>query len=641
MLKQIIKRLLFNNKIKRGTYHGLLTSTRGKILEAELRLDLPINTVSADLFLKSDLQKNTPPDNYYCSMRGGLLIRQGKIIVLTPQFIFDNQENAQSGGHIELEIQCPQEIKITCLIPEAIPEEYNGNLKFASSNFRVLNIEIDKLKDYPDPPEFSTNMISHGNQPTEIRGKNISIEKIFQRANIETRIYQSDVNLDSTIAQQATGRPGEEDRWDERELHEMMATFYSRPNLNLREWWAYLLIVSRFDGGIGSSKEKNDATKGMMFDKVTRNIGSLHNSRSRQGAAIFWKSISNPSDSSGPENWEQDRNFIYYIIHELGHILNLPHTLEDRPNSTSFMRSFPHWKKFKYEFDIEELFHIHHGFYNEVIPGGDLAYRQWTSSSIFHTSSSDSEQPNLVLTINPTRTVFPFTETVTITVTIKNIGSQDISIGRLSPAYGDLRFFIRKPNGIIKKYETPLTKCTLEEEILSPGKHKSHFTSLAVNSDGFTFDTPGYYEIVATLLDKTNNEKKVVSPSIYILIEAPNETEEKIANLIFNRDSSLFLYMGGGNHLRRAKENFEEIANSYGDHPTANHANLILGLNELAGQKRVGKCDGQKELTITVDKSNPSAACVYFEKVQKKVQKEERPTINKKRLEDTLKLCKQ
>lgn len=648
MLRQFINRLSPINISaipSNGTYRGRLKSAEGKVLEAEFRIELDSNNqiemISADFFRQNI---------YYGSLQAQLKQDDGILEVNDLLFIFDEQKIACAGGEVKLDVQSAQAIAVTCIIPEATPEEYTGIVSFTSPYFRVLKIEIDKLKGNPWPPKFYVN-IPPNEQPDQIQEQlYVSIEEIFRRAGMDTHLRHSNSALKSKIAEQRTKRPGEEDeiRWDERELHEMMQAHFSRKR-DAREWWTYLLIASRYDGGISIDKEnekpvidsqtghfvnKGDGTLGIMFDTVAGNVGSLVNLRPRQGAAIFWKTIERRDDSS------RNRDFLHTLIHELGHVLNLPHAWKvDRSKSLSFMNSpfwykspsnfGSYWESFKYTFDPEELFHIHHGFYNEVVPGGNLSFLEWTFSSGFNQFNLGKNNSSLLLTIEPTRPsgVFRFTEPVTVEVTVENRSSQNISIGNLSPAYGDLRFFIRKPNDFIEEYKTPLSKCAESSELLSPQTSKKHLVSLAVNANGFTFDTPGQYDITATFRDPSN-QKLVIAPLVSITIKPPDRDDDEIVKLIYgNSNASLFFYMGGGNHLETAKKAFEDIVDRYPDCSMAAYANLVLGLNELAGQKRVTKPRVE---------SNKDKAAAYFEAALKS---NKLPKSSQKRLRGTRKLC--
>jgi len=306
-------------------------------------------------------------------------------------------------------------LPVACVIPEAMPTLYEGDVVFDSPYFRVINIEVDKLQGAPWRPEYATGDIPHGHQPAELGDLNylasVAVsESRFRRADQAQRriALGADIGL-------RTGRPGEEDRWDQREMHEMMDTNYSR-NLNEREWWLYLLIVTRFDGRPQMDQQRNFVTDdqgrilndgrettGIIFDASVGKIrdpwspfaewfehnnpqhrhlfdfgrsGEFVNSRARQGVAIFWREMEDFIAQS--DDWYKNRQLLRTVVHELGHALNLAHSwLVGRADTTSFMnylQNYPHgttyearvrnyWNRFNYSFDLEELFHLRHGFY--------------------------------------------------------------------------------------------------------------------------------------------------------------------------------------------------------------------------------------------------------------------------------------
>lgn len=638
-------RLDENTQLQDGTYRGRLKSANGAAVGIDLRLEAATQVVSSDFFRNG---------NYMGSMRARMRQNGGSMVATDPRFIFDWTDDSAVGGRLEL-TQRGGVLHVVCVIPEAMPTMYEGDVVFDSPYFRVINIEVDKLSGAPWPPEYATTDIPHGNQPADLGDLSISLSSLFQKAGFDARVRHNDASLNADAGALA-GRPGEEDRWDEREMHEMMDRNYSR-NLNEREWWLYLLIVTRFDGGpsrdqngdfiFEDDKIVNDGrgTTGIIFDSSAGRIrdpwsefaewfernnpqhkhlfdfgrtGEFVNSRARQGVAVFWREMLD--FVAQPDDWFQSRQLLRTVVHELGHALNLAHTwLVGRADTTSFMNyphNYPHgatstsrmrnyWNRFNYSFDLEELFHLRHGFYNEVIPGGKNEFMNWTSSSIFRDPTAGGTRSNLSMELVPTKRQFQFTEPVTLELSLSNHTNLPMPVGRLSPAYGDVDFLIRKPNGVVQRYQPPLFKCEATPSVLEGGEKKSHVTSLAVGANGFTFDTPGRYEITAVVPDASSGVMIVADP-VDIWVSYPEKADEQIAHRVFTSDAALFLYMGGGEHLRNAKDALNEVVVEHPQHPFAAHANLVLGLNALAGQKSIEKGKGTH--------SKPDEARPYLER---------------------------
>jgi hypothetical protein len=663
------------SQVRNGSYRGRLKAHTDTVLNIELRIEKDINVVSADFFRDG---------TYYGSLRGHLRALDDALVATDPRFIFDWQADSAIAGRLEIRLHSAEVLAVTCIVPDSMPTEYQGNAVFDSDYYRTINIEVDKLLGLPWPPEYSTRDIPADQQPADLENLTISVASVFRKAGINARVSYNDSSLPSDIGSRA-GRPGEEDRWDEREMHELMSTSYSR-SLNEREWWLYLLMTTRFDGGpaynaqkgvfITDDKDKdkilNDGvgTTGIIFDHKSGDImdpwssfrkdfhqdnpntdfgreGAFANARTRQGVSVFWHEMQDYLAKDEKPDWYQGRELIQTIMHELGHALNMPHSwLVGRSNTTSFMnypQNYPHggtlsarianyWNRFDYKFDPEELFHMRHGFYNEVIPGGKNEFMRWTSSSVFVDPTAGGTRSNISLRIRPTKGTFQFTEPVTVEVNIRNHSSENIPIGKLSPAYGDVHFAIRKPTGVVQRYNPPLFKCEAERTTLAGvgsetgDSNKTHVTSLMVGAQGFVFDTPGRYEVTATISDPSSGIMVVAEPT-YFWVAYPNQVDEAVANQIFTTQAGLFLYMAGGEHLSAGRDALEEVVFRYPEHPFSAHANLVLGLNLLYGQK--------SPAARHVTRSKPAEAAPYLMEALKSGVL---PAISQQRLRATLNL---
>jgi hypothetical protein len=650
-----------------GVYRGRLEADDGVELHIDLRLQFEEALASADFYRQG---------NYLASLRTKIVEAGGGWQGTAPRVIFDWQQASSLGGSLSLQPRPGDVIEVSCVLPEAVPTTYTGSLSFDSAFFRVLNIEVDKLTGMPWPPELSTSDVPSDRQPPGLEVQDLSIADLFRRAGVDARVQHNEGFLDNAVGG-VTGRPGEEDRWDEREMHEMMEAHYGR-NLNDREWWLYLLVVARFDGGPmfdyqnqqfitdvdGNIRNDGEGTMGIIFDHTAGQIsdpwsewlprvlpqfrhlfdfgrsGAFHNARARQGAAVFWTEFLD--FFSNVPAWDRDRRFLRTIVHELGHALNLAHTwLVNRADSTSFMQypqRYPHginfserdanyWRNFDYNFDPEELFHFIHGFYNEVVPGGTRDFMDWTPSSVFHDPTAGGTRANIALSVRPGARHYRFMEPVTLDVEVVNHGHDPVPVGELSPSFGNVRYLIRRPDGAAIQYRPPLYKCELTKQAVERGKPMSHTTSLAVGAGGFTFDSPGQYEIVAALPDPSTGAVVVSEPAAF-WVGYPTDVEERIASRVFDRESALFLYMGGGEHLERGKSALEVVADEYKDHPFAAHANLVLGLNALNGQKSV--------IRKQVAPTDPTRAAKHFETAQRSGHI---PSSLQQRLKKTIELC--
>ena len=642
-----------------GTYRGTIESDEGAKLTIEVRVDIENAYISADFFQTSALSK----EHYRASMRAKLRIENDLASAAQPRFVFGDDDRSFVAGALEVAAPAAGTAIVKCTFPESASTLYRGILEFKSEYFRELEIHLDKIAGAPDPRDCAFNTSeTTDSQGAGLEKFDVSVEGLFARAGIKATISSGDMNLTEELA----AKGGAPDRWDDRELHELMNQHYKHAKVG-PIWALQLLVLSKYDGGPkyrfdytsrqhpcrlveegGRTANHGDEIVGLMFDDRSGNIidpwtrfykeheallsesdkrkisrytrdGSFLNQRQRQGAAVFWyqleASMAQVLNQSEVPNWYRNRAYFWTIMHELGHVLNLRHPTElGRKDSTSFMRTFnsiigqaqdtnrgiaDFWNRFDYRYDPEEIIHLKHGFYNEVVPGG-RNYLDWIWPSVFYDSPVDNAMQNdLLLEILPHKSIYRLGEPVLLEVAVSNrSATKTLNIGKLGPSYGNVRLFITKPDGTTRHFKPIVNKVESMPSKLGAGDQKRHITNLTYSAEGFIFDTPGKYEILAIAEDQTKSNYALSLPASF-RVGYPTRLEEEVADQLFDREVGLFLTLGGGEHLEAGKRRLESISEQYADHPLSAHAKLALRLNALKGQKRINPKRGTLELVKT------------------------------------------
>ena len=185
-----------------------------------------------------------------------------------------------------------------------------------------------------------------------------------------------------------------------------------------------------------------------------------------------------------------------------------------RYDSTNGPDSF--WSNFEFRFDDEELVHLRHGNRSAVIMGGD----PWASGGHLEAppgaehlaappgamASVEGEQPVELLVRS--KEFFEFMEPVSIELRLRNLFT-DLPLKldtRLSPEYGGVVIYIRRPDGRILEYAPVMCKLspthtkqlTPLEFDQQPGPDRySEEVLISYGRYGFYFDVPGEYHVRA------------------------------------------------------------------------------------------------------------------------------------------------
>ncbi len=227
---------------------------------------------------------------------------------------------------------------------------------FESIYFRTVRIETDRVSDVSTPVLASYNT---GSLPSGGPARSLSVVSAYAEAGIQM-IPTAGSNVINVAEAGGT--------WSNAELHASMQQHFTLWR-DQPQWSIWQLVAQNHEFGSG--------LYGIMFDQQ---------GKQRQGCAVFHAGI-------GGTTADKLRLQLYTYVHELGHGFNLLHSWQkslanppalNRPAALSWM-NYPwyypfgnssgnaaaYWANFPFQFDNEELVHLRHAFYNNIVMGGN------------------------------------------------------------------------------------------------------------------------------------------------------------------------------------------------------------------------------------------------------------------------------
>ena len=562
-------------------------------LYVELRIDIAgSNIVSGDIFAQTEGVRE-----YLASFRsepGVTLVHDVGSVAIVAQ----DTAGGRAQGEITLTAVSETEILAQLLLDEALlhlPLRQTIHLtgRFESEFMRDLGIEVNREN------RVSTDV------SWDFDGRIVTIESCFEEAGFNIfAAGRSDV-----IPSPSKGK------WHDSELHGLMVQ-YADEILDRPDWSLQLLMLKR---SVASR------LLGVMFDSGERDANQLP----RQGAAVFTSPISRRADA--------DRKLIQTSVHELGHALNLAHRFErqvGRADSTSFMnydwrylggnnaRKF--WREFAFTFDPDELAFLRHGPRSAIIPGGEefhtVAYWENTDGGY---SPYVPEVPgtNLALSIQPPGNggLFDFAQPVLLTVELENKSSANINLPwyLLDPKAGFVEMIIKRvdttedrdhPEG--RTFQPIAHRCfdlaqdPMAADIVPPMGKISNNVNLTFGSSGFTFASPGDYQVRAVLTLSWVNGPTLTYRSNVLRIRVGyprTRDEERDTMELFRWDVGHYIALGGSAALGEAHDTLQDIRNRRQGKAKAIKdplvANIVRCEALLASRESVTYRDGKHDVT--------------------------------------------
>jgi len=462
--------------------------------------------------------------------------------------------------------------------------------EFASQYFRTVQWEQDSVAGAVPFVSYDTGSLP---QPPGSQARALTVSKAYAEAGIEMQ----EAGAPNVVPISAAGA-GATPTWSDSELHNAMVNHFSL-FANQPQWRVWMLVATSHDDGY----------RGIMFD--------ASDAFQRQGSAVFYDEIKGDDAAS-------QRAQVRTYVHELGHAFNLLHSWQKNlgdppaplgPNAglgdLSWM-NYPwryqppapeaggeaaYWAGFAFQFTDDELRHLRHGFYKQVIMGANPF---GTGAAEVDPDQFDNpivDNSGLALELR-SKGAFAYGEPLVVELKLSatDLRGRDTH-GYLHPNDDFVSVAIRQPSGRVVLYRPMLRHCVDERRTvhLDPGQPAVYDSAyIGFGRDGFYFEQPGQYELRAQYTAADGS--RVVSPVHRLRVRSPGSADdERVGELLMGEEQGKILALLGSDSgsLRRGQEALQTVIDDHGDNQLAVYARLAKGINcqrdfkDLTGDKRL------------------------------------------------------
>ncbi|WP_328630325.1 tetratricopeptide repeat protein [Streptomyces sp. NBC_00356] len=443
---------------------------------------------------------------------------------------------------------------------------------YISPYFRALTWEQDSVTGKIPFLAYNTGSLP---RPPGSPARSLSVPGAYAEAGIQLLVS----GAANVVADSPSG-------WSDSELHGAMQTNFSQWR-NVPQWKAWLFVAGAYEGLAG--------VRGIMFDAA--------DSFQRQGCAVFYDLIK----GADPET---QRAQLRTYVHELGHSFNLLHSWQKnlaRPpaplgpkggfgdlswmnypqnyqSSSGPTGTAAYWSDFPFQFTDNELIHLRHGHYRNVIMGANA----------FATGAADIEpelfdepladESGLRLGLRGAKSGFAFGEPVVVELKLETTDLRGRSThGHLHPDDELVNIAIRQPSGRTVLYRPLRLRCVDQDETVRLDTNRPAIYSSAYigyGGDGHYFQQPGTYQLRASY--QASDGSRIVSPVLRIVVRHPvTAADSELAELMMGEEQGKLLVLRGSDSpsLRAGNEALQEVIERHANPPFAVYARLAKGLN--------------------------------------------------------------
>ncbi|MFJ4767514.1 hypothetical protein ACIP88_00130 [Streptomyces uncialis] len=459
---------------------------------------------------------------------------------------------------------------------------------YGGPGLRAVELETDSMAGTAVFGQYDT---SRGATPADYRDRILTVASAYAEAGIEL-VGAGTVN---TVADASAGT---DLKWSTAELHAAMENNFSL-HRDAAQWKLWNFVATRH----------TDNLFGIMFDQQ----GSH-----RQGVAVFHGALADHGALGTPDE-------LFTYVHELGHAFNLTHSWQKRwasppaPLGDSYgygelsWMNYPHyyiggagrgsahfWPDFPFRFSADELYHLRHGFYRYIVPGGNNfmanAALEAASGSLEAFSPPVVDESGLALTLGGKDT-FAHGEPVMAEVRLTRNGPDgEVAVAGNIGAHSErTTFAITDPTGRTQVFRPLAQHCgghgPAEATVTLTDRQPAVYATayLGYGSGGLYFAEPGLYRITA--VHHTLDGSRVVSPTRTLRVRAPlDRADQEVGELLTGTEQGTLLALLGSDapQLAAGNDALQEIIERHGRHPLAAYARLARGANAGRHFQRIG-----------------------------------------------------
>ncbi|WP_162788762.1 hypothetical protein [Amycolatopsis albispora] len=447
---------------------------------------------------------------------------------------------------------------------------------FESGFFRTVSYEQDSVAGTVPFLSYNTGSLP---QPAGSPARVLTVPGAFAEAGIEL-LTTGGTNVIPV------GAAGANAKWNDAELHAAMVNHFSGFT-NTPRWQVWMLVATSHDGGY----------RGIMFD--------YGDAFQRQGAAVFY-------DAIGGADAATQRSQLRTYVHELGHAFNLLHSWQKNlanppaplgPNGglgdLSWMNydwkyqqsangpggAAAYWAAFPFQFTENELVHLRHGYYRNVVMGANAfgTGAAEVDPDLFDTPLVDNS--GLALDLRSPKSGFAYGEPVVVELKLSGteLRGRDTH-GYLHPNDDLVSIAVQQPSGRTVRYRPMLRHCVDEDRAVRVGVDKPALYESAYigfGADGFLFEAPGTYRLRATYI--AGDGSRILSPVLRLRVRPPaTRADEAAAELLLGEEQGQLLALLGSDasQLGKGVSAIETLLDRFPDHPLAVYGRLVKGINQ-------------------------------------------------------------